>query len=119
MTQDHVTRGTNVSIFPPRIVLSSKVVYTDVCVGSPRNSLFGSSRLFALARFVVLTVSFSLNSPAAFADDKPEAAVVVDKDRKSVAIACKIAPRKLPNLTEVYPIEVIATWPSPEGKKAA
>jgi hypothetical protein len=53
------------------------------------------------------------------ADDKPvEVAVTVDKEKKSVTIACKIAPRKLPNLTEVYPIEVIATLPSPEGKKA-
>jgi hypothetical protein len=56
---------------------------------------------------------------SARADDKPEGpAVAVDKEKKAVTIACKIAPRKLPNLTEVYPIEVIATLPSPAGKKA-
>src|SRR3954451_5927660 len=51
-------------------------------------------------------------------DDKSEMAVVVDKEKKVVTIVCKIAPRKLPNLTEVYPIEVIATLPTPDGKKA-
>ena|SRR5579872_3065366 len=54
-----------------------------------------------------------------FAQEKPaETALSVDKAKKSVTIACKIAPRKLPNLTEIYPIEVIATRPAPEGKKA-
>jgi hypothetical protein len=28
------------------------------------------------------------------------------------------AARKLPNLSEVYPIEVIAAWPAPKGQKA-
>lgn len=41
-----------------------------------------------------------------------------DKEKKEVVIACKIAPRKLPNLKETYPIEVIATWPAPKGQKA-
>jgi hypothetical protein len=43
------------------------------------------------------------------AEEKPADAIMVD---------CKIAPRKLPNLTEVYPIEVIASLPSPKGQKA-
>ena len=42
----------------------------------------------------------------------------VNKEKKEVVIACKIAPRKLPNLKETYPIEVIATWPAPKGQKA-
>jgi hypothetical protein len=66
--------------------------------------------------FVVIALIF--HPPVVRADDKPEPAVAVDKEKKSVTIACKIAPRKLPNLTEVYPIEVIATLPTPEGKKA-
>jgi hypothetical protein len=73
--------------------------------------VFGSALLTV---FIVLLFGAAL----LMADDKPEPAVVVDKEKKSVTIACKIAPRKLPNLTEVYPIEVIATLPSPEGKKA-
>ena len=52
------------------------------------------------------------------AQDKPVDAIQVDKDKKTVTIACKIAPRKLPNLSEIYPIEVIAALPSPKGQKA-
>lgn len=44
--------------------------------------------------------------------------VTVDAQKKTVTIACKIAPRKLPNLSEVYPIEVIAAWGAPKGQKA-
>ena len=43
---------------------------------------------------------------------------VVDKSNKMVVIPAKIAPRKLPNLKMVYPLEVVATWPSPKGQKA-
>lgn len=50
--------------------------------------------------------------------EAPQAGVVVDKDKKTVRVPAKIAPRKLPNLPEVYPIEVIATWPTPKGTKA-
>lgn len=58
-------------------------------------------------------------SPAAmFAQEKPAEAIQIDKEKKTVTIACKIAPRKLPNLTEVYPIEVIASLPAPKGQKA-
>ena len=44
--------------------------------------------------------------------------VAVDQAKKEVRVPCKIAPRKLPNLPEVYPIEVIATLPTPKGQKA-
>src|ERR1700736_1891876 len=45
--------------------------------------------------------------------------VRVDKDKRTVTIEAKIAPRKLAYLKgEVYPIEVIACWPHPKGKKA-
>lgn len=49
------------------------------------------------------------------AQDKP-AGMQIDKEKKTITIPCKIAPRKLPNLSEVYPIEVIAT--APKGQKA-
>ena len=44
--------------------------------------------------------------------------VVVDTARRTVSVDCKIAPRKLPNLDQIYPIELIAGWPAPAGKKA-
>jgi len=60
---------------------------------------------------VVLALGVPGEAPA-------QGGVTVDKDKKTVRIAAKIAPRKLPNLPEVYPIEVIATWPTPKGQKA-
>src|SRR6185437_5487784 len=46
--------------------------------------------------------------------------VTVQKDNKKVLIDAKIAPRKIndPAFKEIYPIEVIAAWPFPRGKKA-
>jgi hypothetical protein len=44
--------------------------------------------------------------------------VVVDKEKRTVTIDAKIAPRKLEHLKEIYPIEVIACWAHPQGQKA-
>jgi hypothetical protein len=44
--------------------------------------------------------------------------VSVDRTRRTITIDAKVAPRKLPTLKEIYPIEVIACWPHPKGKKA-
>ncbi len=44
--------------------------------------------------------------------------LVVDKEKKRLTIACTVAPRKLPNLKEIYPLEVVATYPAPKGLKA-
>src|SRR5262249_52588660 len=54
------------------------------------------------------------------AEDKPPAGIVVDKDKRTVTIDAKIAPRKIndPRYKEIYPIEVIACWPFPQGQKA-
>ncbi len=61
----------------------------------------------------------SLTAFAAFLALLPQAGpVTADPAKKEVRVACKIAPRKLPNLPEVYPIEVIATLPTPKGQKA-
>jgi hypothetical protein len=51
------------------------------------------------------------------APGKPQT-VGVDKKTRTVAVPCMIAARKLPNLKEIYPIEVIATYPTPQGQKA-
>src|SRR5579885_470290 len=56
-------------------------------------------------------------SAGAAADPTP--GVVVDREKGTVTIDAKVAPRKLAYLKgEVYPIEVIACWPHPRGKKA-
>ncbi len=43
--------------------------------------------------------------------------IKIDKDKKAVIIDAKVAPRKVLK-DEIYPIEVIACWPHPKGKKA-
>lgn len=49
--------------------------------------------------------------------DPPKAGgVTVDAARKAVIVDAKVAPRKV--LDKVYPIELIAGWPHPKGKKA-
>jgi outer membrane protein assembly factor BamB len=55
---------------------------------------------------------------AEIADIRAAVRVEVDRVNGRIVIPCRIAPRKLANLTEVYPIEVIATYPSPRGQKA-
>jgi hypothetical protein len=54
------------------------------------------------------------------AEDKVAPGVAVDKDRRTVAIDARVAPRKIddPRYKEIYPIEVIACWPFPRGQKA-
>jgi hypothetical protein len=43
--------------------------------------------------------------------------LVVDTAKKTVTIDARVAPRKLNHLPQVYPIEVIATFPFKEGVK--
>jgi hypothetical protein len=58
--------------------------------------------------------------PAPAADTAAPAGLTVDKEKGTVTIDCKVAPRKIndPRYTEIYPIEVIACWPFPKGQKA-
>ena len=58
-----------------------------------------------------------LASAALAADD---AGVTVDKEKKTVTVPAKIAPRKIndPRYTEIYPIEVVACAEFPKGQKA-
>ncbi len=45
--------------------------------------------------------------------------LAVDKEKKTISVPCKVAPRKLPDLSEVYPLEVIATTSKlADGKRA-
>lgn len=50
--------------------------------------------------------------------DAPKGGVTVDEAKKCVLVDAKVAPRKLPNLDQVYPVELIAGWGAPKGKKA-
>lgn len=58
--------------------------------------------------------------PVIAEEKKPadKSAITIDKEKKTIRIACKVAPRKLPNLDDIYPIEVIACWGAPKGQKA-
>lgn len=46
--------------------------------------------------------------------------VVVDRENRTVTLPARVAPRKIndPRFKEVYPVEVIATYPFPKGEKA-
>lgn len=65
-----------------------------------------------------LALAFLFFALPGLAADAPTKGVVVDKSTKTVTVAAKVAPRKLPNLKEIYPIEVVATFPAPKGQKA-
>ena len=74
-------------------------------------------------RLLFLTVGLvligALVQAAAPDDPKPTVtSVIVDKDKRTVTISAKVAPRKLPNLDQVYPLELVAGWGAPKGKKA-
>ena len=54
-----------------------------------------------------------------FSQEQKGGGIVVDKDAKTVTLPAKMAPRVVyKEKKEPYPIEVIATWPHPKGKKA-
>jgi len=65
-------------------------------------------------KFPIVLAFLALSLPATGA----EPTMTVDKDTKTITIPAKIAPRKLEYLSEIYPIEVVATLPHPKGKKA-
>jgi hypothetical protein len=65
-----------------------------------------------MRRITVALVVFAAAVTARAADDKSPG-VVVDKDKRTVTIDAKVAPRKIdhPSYKEIYPIEVVACWP--------
>jgi hypothetical protein len=69
-------------------------------------------------RLAIIAVGCISVVPWASAGEKGSAGITIDKAKRTIAIDAKIAPRQLPHLKEVYPIEVIASWPHPKGKKA-
>jgi len=77
-----------------------------------------------MKRFAIALGMFAaiLSAEGTIAQDKkdpPKASgVTVDEATKCVLVDAKVAPRKLPNLDQVYPVELIAGWGAPKGKKA-
>ena len=63
-----------------------------------------------MRRLPVLTLFVSLGGLAFGAEVKLPDAIRVDKEKKTVTVDAKVAPRKLPHLDQSYPIEVIACW---------
>ncbi len=64
-----------------------------------------------------LALAFSLSARTSSQEKKP--GIVIDKAAGTVTLDVKIAPRVvLKEKKEPYPLEVIATWPYPKGKKA-
>jgi hypothetical protein len=68
----------------------------------------------------VLPALVALLATATRADPPPAEGLSVDKEKRTVTVPAKIAPRKIddPRYKEIYPIEVIASWPFPKGQKA-
>jgi hypothetical protein len=71
---------------------------------------------------VLSTALFALAAEDKKEKDKKEekSAITIDKEKRTVTIPAKVAPRKIddPKYKEIYPIEVIATFPFPKGAKA-
>src|SRR5260370_37694734 len=72
----------------------------------------------SMIRLCLVILFLSLVAPDAKPGGKEGGGVVVDKAKSLIKIDAKIAPRKLPHLSKIYEIEVIACWPHPKGKKA-
>jgi hypothetical protein len=74
-----------------------------------------------MSRFTwILPALMALQAASATAAETAGEGVVVDKEKGTIAIDAKMAPRKIddPRYKEIYPIEVIACWPFPRGQKA-
>jgi hypothetical protein len=69
-------------------------------------------------RIASLILAFFLVAHRTAPAQNPGPGLTVDKAKNTVTIDAVIAPRKLEHLKEVYPIEVIACWAHPKGKKA-
>lgn len=103
-------------------------VVSDPMVQAP-GMVFGSpvvhgGEVFLSTNNVEAEQNAGMNAVVCLSDKGPSLAagrgsvVTVDKVKRTVTIPCKVAARKLPTLKEIYPLEVVACWPSPQGQKA-
>jgi hypothetical protein len=73
---------------------------------------------FRVRLLLGLVLTLAVQLPGTAGKDEATVGLKVDKEKRTITIDAKIAPRKLEHLKEIYPIEVIASWPHPKGKKA-
>src|SRR6516162_4129022 len=75
--------------------------------------------MLVLAGFLDLESVWSCTVVPA-AEEKSSDKIVVDREKRTITVPAKVAPRKIddPRYKEIYPIEVIATFPFPRGKKS-
>ena len=71
-----------------------------------------------MRKLILLAVGLAALCLMARASADEAKGVAVDKAKRTVSIDAKIAPRKLAHLDKTYPIELVACWPHPRGKKA-
>ena len=73
-----------------------------------------------MKRSSIIAAIFFLAASSANTQDKP-AGLTVDKDKRTISIDSKIAPRKMDDPKfqgKTWPLEVIACYPYPKGQKA-
>jgi len=67
----------------------------------------------------IIVIGIVVSNQLASQDKAGVHGIVVDKEARTVTIDAKMAPRVvLKEKKEPYPLEIIATWPHPKGKKA-
>lgn len=77
-----------------------------------------------LPRTLVLAALVGFFAVYAALGEETQSGIVVDKDKRTVSIEAKIAPRIINDPRykredgKPYPLEVIASWPFPKGQKA-
>jgi hypothetical protein len=112
----HFKAGRNLLAVLVKNQSGSSDLYLDVEV-SARVPLAKGEQRQATAAASTAPAPAKANAPSLDAPGKRQT-LSVDKKARTVAIPCAIAPRKLPNLKDIYPIEVIACYPTPRGQKA-
>src|ERR1700679_2173063 len=77
-------------------------------------------RRLSIAAFGLMLLTLTLATRPSTAADPAPTGVTVDKDKKTIFVDAKIAPRKINDerYKEIYPIEVVACYPFPRGLKA-
>src|SRR5947209_13551671 len=85
------------------------------------SSLGGHPMLRLCMMFLVAAFIAGVSLATRAEEKEAQAGIKVDKEKRTVTIDCKIAPRKMedPKFQGiVYPVEVIACYPYPKGQKA-
>src|SRR5260370_36203538 len=104
---------------------SSRVSGLYVYVSRPPSARFGPKRTANLEtlmkkQWMMIGVISLIAIRAARAEDKP-GGVAVDKEKRTITVDCKIAPRKMEDPKfqgKTWPIEEVACYPYPKGQKA-